>query len=697
MTGNTIRTPPTQGIENMFSGIRRLLGNVKITQTEHHITISGIPADVMANDIARLWRTQRINNHMFVNASKNSLTFPLFFAPDVYYMLDQLIEYRNRRVNARVLTKIRDTLQEQSWLMQTDTDAPSRVDMRKINNLIYKPLDYQQLFFETYDNLTSKYNLRGYLLAAAAGSGKTYMAYALAEMLGSEHIVVFSPKNAIEEVWEAEVNKLFKKTPSYWMEVSGKPYNKERVIIVHYESLKNVMTLAKQLRGKRVTVVLDESHNFNDLNSQRSALYQKFLEEVDATDVIWASGTPIKAMGAESIPLLRAIDPLFTEDVEQRYRKIFGRDGSKGLDILKHRIGFISYKVEKHQLGLDRPVIKRLPVVIKNGKDFTLTTVRREMEAFIKERYAYYKERRKEDHAFYVECLKLHEDTLRSKTDQQAFKQYQANVKLVRKYDGDARVVAEEIKATNRYEKEKIHPSLPQSHRKKFQDVKSIVKYLNLKIQGEALGRVVGRKRIECHVAMVPEIDFKGVCGSTPKKTVVFTSFVQALEETNRHLTAKGMSPLMVYGKTNADLKKTVDLFKNQEDLNPLVATFQSLSTAVPLVMADTMIMINAPFRAYIHEQAVSRIHRLGADTQTTVWECYLDTGDEPNISTRSSDILAWSQQQVEAIMGIKSPFDYSETSGGVTVSSETYSDVEVSVNIADVKAVAKLPAYMEW
>ena len=54
---------------------------------------------------------------------------------------------------------------------------------------------------------------------------------------------------------------------------------------------------------------------------------------------------------------------------------------------------------------------------------------------------------------------------------------------------------------------------------------------------------------------------------------------------------------------------------------------------------------------------AVSRIHRLDSDTQTTIYRCELDTGTMPNISTRSVDILAWSQNQVEEILGFKSPY----------------------------------------
>jgi len=198
-------------------------------------------------------------------------------------------------------------------------------------------------------------------------------------------------------------------------------------------------------------------------------------------------------------------------------------------------------------------------------------------------------------------------------------------------------------------------------------------------------------------VDMVPHIDFKGICNSSEKKTVVFTSFVEALEASKNFLDASQMNPVAVYGKTNSELNKTIQMFEKQEDLNPLIATYQSLSTAVPLVMADTMIMINAPFRAYIHEQAISRIHRLGADTQTTVWEASLDTGQEPNISTRSGDILAWSQQQVEQIMGIKSPFEVEEGDGRVTVANEDYG-LANTVTVTDVLAGSKeSPSYMDW
>jgi len=1004
----------------MFSKIRRMLGNIKVVQTEREIVISGLPADVIQNDISKIWKTSRINAHMFSKVSKDSLAFPLFFATDVYYILDTMTQDRNRRTNIRTVRKLMALLLSETWLQDTVLEPQPRVDLSKIKNLVYTPKDYQQKFLETYDQLTQQYHLSGYLLSAAAGSGKaqplnasiktpsgwvlmgdvqvgdmvtardgepsevtdvypqgkksvfnvhfkdgrstrasaehlwkvydracyrnandgwsvvttvklmellskknsmiyvplnlsddgtdldlpiepyllgailgdgsisqtgvsitkgdtalfdlltpylpegmvfvqrnditrgiinsdkagkrnplvtnlktlnlmgtvsqskfipadylngskrqrldllqglmdtdgyidvqgtanystssymlathvtylvrslggiarissklptytylgekltgstayrvnirytkptelfklprkkerandegqyskglklqvvgvtyagmdecqcisiahperlyitddfivthnTYQTLVLAECLQSDLIVIVCPKNAVDRVWRTEVQTLFKKPPTLWVYKDGKPYKGERVVVLHYEALKHVVAMAGKFKAKTPVIVLDESHNLNEAGSGRTQYFIELCRALKSRDVVWASGTPIKAMGGEAIPLLTTIDPFFTEDVMGRFKRIYGRDGNRGVDILRHRIGLMSYKVEKSQLGLDKPILKKLPVLIPNGNDYTLGSIRKDMQAFITERFAYYKSRSAEDTRFYKECMALHKTTVKGRLHDASLAIYTEDVKVIQKSNGDARVCAEEIKRSNDYEKRFVLPSLPPEYRKRFKDVKSIIKYVNLKIQGEALGRILGRKRIQCHVDMVPYIDFKGVCNSTSKKTVVFTSFVDALEATHKHLSGQGMSPVAVYGKTNNELANTVKLFEQQEDLNPLVATYQSLSTAVPLVMADTMLMINSPFRAYIHEQAISRIHRLGADTQTVVWEAYLDTGEEPNISTRSGDILEWSQKQVELIMGIKSPFEIDASDSGLTISSEAH------------------------
>lgn len=642
----------------MFSSVRRVLGNVRVVQTESVVTVEGLDTRVMLNDIQRIWKTSRIGKHLFTQVGRSSFSIPVFFAPDLVYILDTALNEKRRGTSVRTLTKLRNLLLSETWLASTQEPQPDRLDMRQLNNFTLKPLPPQQRYLEHYNTMPSQYHLNGDLLAGTAGSGKTALSLMVAECLASDVVVIISPKQAVDEVWVKNIERVFKKPQTYWVYSHGKPYKKQRFVIGHYEALGELVKMAHSFKRGKVTLILDESHNLNDISSQRTQLYLQLVKALDVTDVIHASGTPLKALGSEAIPLLRAIDPYFTQDAEERFKKIFGRDGNRGLDILRHRIGRMSFKIEKHELGLAKPVMRQVKVKIPNGKDYTLDAIRADMQKFIEERYKYYKGRRKEDQAFYDQCLDYYAKSIKGKkAKEKELQEYFQNVKTIQKAGGDTRVVGEEIKATNAFEKKEIHPVLPQKWRNQFKDVKSIIKYLNLKIQGEALGRVLGRKRIQCHVDMVPHVDFRGICESTTKKTIMFTSFVEALERAEKALPDQNLSPLVVYGKTNNELQAIVKTFRDNEDANPLLATYQSLSTAIPLVMADTVILLNSPFRAYIQEQAISRVHRLDADTQVTVHMTSLDTGNEPNISTRSDDILGWSQDMVSSIMGIENPF----------------------------------------
>jgi hypothetical protein len=123
----------------------------------------------------------------------------------------------------------------------------------------------------------------------------------------------------------------------------------------------------------------------------------------------------------------------------------------------------------------------------------------------------------------------------------------------------------------------------------------------------------------------------------------------------------KGFIPCMVYGGTNSEVTSIITKFERDPDINPCIATYQSLSTAVPLIVANTVILLNQPFRDHEWDQAVARVDRIGQDSQVYVFEILLDTGVEPNISTRSKDILLWSKAQISAIMGSDVPTDYDE------------------------------------
>lgn len=495
----------------------------------------------------------------------------------------------------------------------------------------------------------------------------TFMCAALGEMVNADRIVVFCEKRAVDTVWVPSFTEEMYhdgQAPTVWSSAMAKPYNGERVIIIHYQWLANFVQMIDtgMFRGLNVFTALDESHNMNDPNSLQATLYVRAVHTLGGKNNVLASGTPVKALGSELITLMKISDQYFIPEVEKRFRVIYGKETVKGLDIIRHRMGFMSHYIAKTEetTGLKPPIMKTYKVQIPNGLDYTLPAIKVVMEKFIKERVDYYNKRKPEDTVYWNECIRIHESTLRTKEQIAAYNEYRRVLKIVIN-NPDPRETGEEIKATNRYEKMVFGPSLPQNMIHRFRDVKSVIKYVMLKIQGECLGRILGGKRIECHVAMVPHIDWVGIVESTQKKTIMFTSFVEALEESDRHLRTLGMSPIAVYGKTSNELASIVGRFDKEPKLNPLLATYASLATAVRLTMADTMLVLNNPFRSYILEQAVARIYRIGQDSQTVVYSSVLDTGDVPNISTRSADILKWSQEMVEQITGVKSPFEMKE------------------------------------
>ena len=639
-------------------------------ETNAEIVVSGIRAKDIIRDMDKHWKTTRISQNIFNTVSSGSFSFDKFFAPEIMYILENIKLYRNRWTSIKAINAIIESMMEFTWLKNTKpvdkATVPGRLDFRKLSNLTFTAKPYQMEYFENYSYRLDQYGLLGDLMAAAAGSGKTYMACALAEMLNADLVIVFCPKSVLESVWLDSVNEMFKTPQTIWH--SGKPmeYTGQRWVLCHYDQmdkLNEIFENPKSYQGKKIVTVLDESHNMNDPNSGRSLQYQAMVKKFGSRDNIQGSGTPVKALGAEIITLLRVVDPMFTPRVELAFKKMYGKEASKGLDIIRHRLGLVSYKVEKGEIDADLlpPIMRSYPIRIPDGDRFTLPAIRKVMEAFIKERAEYYKNRRPEDLKFWDQCVKIARAQLKNKQATIEFDEYLYKVHLISRTP-DPRFLGEEMKAANAFEKHVFEKLLPREMINRFRDVKSVVKYVNLKIQGEVLGRIVGGMRIEANVAMIPHIDWVGIVESTAKKTIMFTSFVEAVEAGEAHTTRLGMKPLVVYGKTTGDLPNMVKRFDSDPTLNPLLATYASLSTGVRLTIADTMILLNSPFRAYILEQAISRIYRLGQDSQTYVYQCILDTGEVPNISTRSADILEWSTAQVEAIMGIKAPMVQGDT-----------------------------------
>lgn len=692
----------------MFGYIKKTLGVVTVKQSETEIIVEGVPGYFIENDISNLWKTSKITAHMFNKITRNTFTIPLFFALDLLYTMEQLIASpRKVGISKNTAQKIIDGLYLNTWLADSQKEHASILDFDKLKLFYKTPLDFQYDFFNKYNKVLPKYKLKGYMLAGAAGSGKTYMGMALAEMREVDKVIVICPNNAVYKVWDNSIKTEYKKPPSHWIAADKKIYGNEKYLVFHYEALYKALEMVKGLHGK-IMIILDESHNMNEITSQQTQNFIKLCKDSGSNDILWASGTPIKALGSESVPFFATIDPFFTEDIKEKFKKLFGKNAKKANDILSNRINLYSHKIEKSQLKLAEPIIANFPVKAPNGEEFTLDNVKKDMIAFIEQQQAYYAKNAQLYKDRYEKCLSVFEKTISSESIKKSFDLYKQYIKVVK--TTELRDCKDEVMYCNKFENTEIMPVLSKELKAEFKEAKTVVKYVQLKIQGECLGRVLGKKRMQCILALSQNVDYAKYIESTVKKTLIFTSYVEVLSEAKKTVEALGFTPLVVYGKTNSELTSIISQFEKDPQINPLIATFKSLSTAVPLVMADTMIMLNSPFRDYIHQQAISRIHRLGSDTQVYVYIGYLDTGDKPNLSTRTIDILKWSQQQVEQIMNIKSPFEIEEvTYSAESINGRPVVDLDFIISMeelgieemfdsqADALEEAKVPVLAKW
>lgn len=684
----------------MISAARRLIGSISVREANGFIYCQGLPANVITSDIARQWSTGRVNSYMFTRLTRSEIVIPSFFAVEFLHILTVLSTARKVRTNKRALQRLILELTENTWLRQIDAEHPDVLDFDQLKQIRFKLLPHQLDFIERYNWVKPRYNLRGLLLMVPPGGGKTISDIAIAVCCKADYVYVVSPKNAIYNVWQKTLLNDMAVPQTLWIADQGIAYSGQKWRIFHYETLSQAIEMAKkESNGKRIAIILDESHNFNDSVSLRTESFVTLCAVTKSQDIIWASGTPIKAMGKEAIPLIRTIDPLFNDDVENRFKRIFGQSAEKGYDILAHRLGLISFKVPKSDFMAEEPTVTDIKVTIPNGQYYTLANLKTVMQNFIAERRKYYAARSEEDHKFYASCINsYYVPKPRTPEETREFVRYQSIVRMFIKNGFDSRTQGEQAKFCNIFERDCIIPTLPKDLKNQFIDVKSVVKYVDLKIRGECLGRVLSKERENCHVDMLKSIDFEGLIDGAEKKTLVFTSYVNVVNAAFDILANTGYAPLRVYGDTNSQLTDIIGQYERNPDINPLIATYQSLSSAVPLTMANNLILLNSPFRHHEQEQAISRCNRLGQDKPVTVWRVFLDTGAEPNISTRSEEILDWSRVEVSRIMGIDNSavVDIAlEDVFGAMDEDDEYGDVSLCLEAQEI--IPNKPPSLDW
>ena len=332
----------------MFSGLRRLLGMVRVEQSgKTRSKVSGLHGNSVAKTIAEVWGTQKIASIMFSKVSPSDISFNRFFAPDVVYAFNRLIAEKRRGHNIRALKKVVEGIYESTWMKDTLIKHPDILDPGQLNQLRWSPLEHQTGFFRWFDEMVPRFRLHGALLGAAPGTGKTFMGLALGLQLQADVVIVVCPGRAVKKVWEDTIVTQFKRPQPYWHSQMGKPpAPRMRYYIVHYDAQEKFLAFARTQHWHKPVILLDESHGMNEMEALRTQLFIALCDLTKSQYILWASGTPVKALGGEMAPLFRTIDPLFDRDAQQRFSAIYGKASQRANDILAHRLGKVTYKVD---------------------------------------------------------------------------------------------------------------------------------------------------------------------------------------------------------------------------------------------------------------------------------------------------------------------------------------------------------------
>lgn len=669
---------------------------IKEDTTKNQIIVEGINLKLVYRDFEKYIGSKMLYN-ILDKSGRWEMKFQKFYLPDMYHIVLELLnndKFKRRIVSRSKLQKLKELFEtiplvQNIKLIQNtkDEDIPS-VNKSILKNIFvpgFKLFEHQDKFIDNCLFKSKLMDLRGYLLDAGPGLGKTINSIALMELLGADKIIVVCPKKAVIDVWEETINRIYSKPQTYNLSIDSIKGGKVKLanfsldskfMVCHFEALDKLVASLRNIPNARYGIVLDECHGLNSYKSQRSTLFRELNKIVNPYFCLWMSGTPLKALGSETMTMFETIDKLFTPEVVKSFTSVFGISGVYAASVMANRLQLVKATIKAQGSGVEQFTYQS-KVVLPDAWKYTLSTIREEMKKYIRERTAFYHEFREEYIEEYFEGIEEFKSNLGSNFDskmQIALDEYLAKTKELHDgYNSTSPVHKQYIIDCNYFEDKVIIPILSNKTKKIFRKAKSVYKYVELTIIGETLGNVIGRKRTECNKAIVEamaksftvvneesketyETNLGEVIRDAEAKTLIFTDYVDVLKRCNEILIEEGFHPITIFGETTTTigLSNQVKQFKENSKINPLITTFKTLSEAVPLTEANTVIFLNLPFRSGTYDQAVKRANRIGQTKDVHLYEVTLDTGGEENISTRNLDILKWSEEQVSILMGDK-------------------------------------------
>lgn len=612
------------------------------------------------DDIQTAYGTSTPGRYMFRRVGSNKFVTDNFFLLELDHLITKILQSRNTWSSRKNLNELQIKLRTDTWIKDTVTPTAYPIDKASfLKQFKIKPYDTQWGFLSTYKMVKKSHHLKGLLLDAKAGSGKTFTSLMWTRLTGNKKHIIICPDAGINTVWKLHMEeKVFVDPPKYWSTRQNKPFDPScEYFLIHIDYTRNpdffkILDQVFEAAGKGgVSLVVDESHNFNELSSKQTQNIIKAADHYAFNDALPMSGTPLKAMAREAYSIFALIDPFFKGNARERFMKSYGLSRDKLNSLLAHRLGRTRYVIDSlFDMG-EEPPVEIVPVTVPNGERFTLKAIRLEMLAYIQNRVKFYEQNMPMFLAFFNHVLDDYESYVKDDNGKLGeLVKYKQIVNRFRTHGYNNFTDSADSQYAKNVEID-IEARLRGEQLKQFRNIKSAVKYVGLKIRGEALGNVLGKARIEAVRAVVAHAGLPSMINNVEKKTLIFTSYVDVLNEVYSVLNKEGFKPLLIYGDADQSKDILIKRFDTEPDLNPAVTTFRSLRESAHMVVANQEILMDAPWRDYELKQTKARIFRQGQDKPCFFWMIELDTGKEINIMTRSIDILQWSRDNVEELL----------------------------------------------
>lgn len=536
------------------------------------------------------------------------IEFHPFFALEFYHIF-KLMSKKYSYFN-----ELADTLATNTWITSVIKGHPhlhlnwSILENKKINLL-----DHQKEFLEKYAIYVPKYHLRGQVLAFEQGLGKTLTAIALMIAREKERVIIICPKSLIP-VWVNELKEKAKIDPN---SISiGKVKPKTKWLITNFEAIKKIPPSFYQLAN--TGLIVDESHFIKDIAANRTQSVLFMVKHGRIDDILLLSGTPIKGKIDEWLPYLLIIDPMIDETLARRLLNAFFTNTKVIEHVTSIRLGiYVSRELKSARLQLPHKEIKEVKVKVDNTKRYIWPSIKAEIQKLLPQIT-------KELHSQYKKDWDRIYDILRSKgvswLDLYKFGRLITKIEIRKEREGEIDEIVDKWVALLDTKED----------RDALKNIRKAIINFAAHVRGKVINGILIQRRIEAVMNIIDKnMDF--ICNTiaqSKKKAVIVGTLIKPLNYVATKIRSDCQKSTDIVTGQHApdDRQKVIDDFKTKDHPMVLVGSIGTIGVGFTLTNADTMIILNPPWRNTDIQQVIDRIHRIGQTSQVNIYICRLVT-----------------------------------------------------------------------